>query len=147
MNTCSLAVGYSPLTRTAFRGPLYTSDMKTSMPKQVAINAPNSEAAASAKGTCSSCLCNRTFTGNIPTFSPVMGSVVMCSCLKFFLLCSMRETPRTPQRTPRSTSWCFQYSVKTVHQRQLTIPYRAEKCPKNSQAAAPKAAGKTRKVK
>jgi hypothetical protein len=86
------------------------------------MTVPSIKVAANANGTCSSCLRNRVVAGKKPISSPVIGSVMVFSCWKSFLLESIFETPLTPHRTPRSYSWCFQYSVNTVHQMALARP-------------------------
>ena len=86
------------------------------------MKAQSEQAAIMANGICSNCLWKRLDAGKKPTCSPVTGSVIVFSGSKSFFLTSILETPLTPQRTLRSTSWCFQYSVKTVHHRALARP-------------------------
>lgn len=105
------------LTRYVFNGPLYISEMNISMAKHVAMITPKATAATSANGTWSSCVCSRLVAGYTPRISPVVSSRTSLSGLNSRLFSRKTETPLDCHRQLRSSSWCFQYSMKTIHHR------------------------------
>jgi hypothetical protein len=127
--------------------PVYTSAMSTSSAKTPAMIKPRARAARMTKGIWSSWRTPCFHRGKCSCVWPVASSTVCVSHLNSERVTFVVLMLRTFQRMLRSTCWIFQYSRKTVHQMQVTMPYVSEYLLRRSQATTPAKAGKTRKTR